>query len=834
MTEITDIKKEFLSTFQSKVLQGRRLLSNANHTWADKLFNDLFYEIERTEWLDAQKKQQLVMIIVNTWHLYINSLVKRDDSGMEFDHIRYLDAYNRFFTFLSKLDDFYHFRIFFTNLLKSFLEMEDISQAGISKFINSFCRKLHEREEFLDLIELQILLMYLRKSVLPTNLFLFSMEYLNEIVAKLIPDMRGLFLAVFLENISIKYNLTNASNFTSDVNKILLNRLPNDLKTEFGKLGRISINQRTFPTVLNEITELIYYLNNIGEESWIITIIRYIYSKLEEFQSFPDAINYIRQFIDFSIDRNKFNVTYSIYDFMEDLFIIKSDLGYSNILVELWVEACKKFIGVREKEFLLQTLTKLSTNLKIPRTNAQIIHFFHSSNFLWKFKSLFYSIEKRDFWRMLFYRCLFIEGDIDLAIKIKPYLDKNLQPLLNNLAQLKEEAVSLKDQLYSFEDSDDSNGMLEVRSLKELILHINREGLISYRMRTSENQIREGRINSEYWNDSILLEIYEDLFSLGSNKKYHFSFKELGKIIFHFLPERVKYLLSLNNDFENIKIPDIYLVSENMTIPLELACVNNQYMFQFPISYQIGRLTIDGISFEKKNRLGHSSEKKNVLIIESINSNHPTRWDEKKQAKELIFPFLGGKRELEHISTFFNALDEINSFTILSDNTASRDMILSEISQGKHDIIHIIGNIFYSKASPKDSYFLTPDDKIIKCEDISKAIKKSNNTPFLFLNTQIYNTNGKLVENNRHYFGDIFSEFEIDAIIGAMVKNYPIFNNHVRQLIEEFYLNFLKKESQGSAFKKAITKYYKEGIIDFTIGSLITSFTLFGAPWNEL
>ncbi|MFX0047877.1 MAG: hypothetical protein ACFE8G_06860, partial [Candidatus Hermodarchaeota archaeon] len=59
-------KNDFLIDFQQKVIQGRKLLQSANHLWADRLLTDLYFEIEKTNWLDIQKKHQLIMIISNS------------------------------------------------------------------------------------------------------------------------------------------------------------------------------------------------------------------------------------------------------------------------------------------------------------------------------------------------------------------------------------------------------------------------------------------------------------------------------------------------------------------------------------------------------------------------------------------------------------------------------------------------------------------------------------------------------------------------------------------------------------------------------------------------
>ena len=165
MSVSSEIKDQFLKDFQNRILQGRKLLQSSNHRWGDKLFTDLFFEIEKTDWLTPQKKRQLIMIISNSWWIYLNSLTSRKEGKV--DIIRYIDAYNRFFSFLNATSEFDLFTNFFNTLLKKIIQSSDFSINGISKFINSFCEKVKMRDDKILLVELQLLLMYLRKSVLP-------------------------------------------------------------------------------------------------------------------------------------------------------------------------------------------------------------------------------------------------------------------------------------------------------------------------------------------------------------------------------------------------------------------------------------------------------------------------------------------------------------------------------------------------------------------------------------------------------------------------------------------------------------------------------------------
>jgi len=854
-------KNDFLKDFQQKIIQGRKLLHLANHLWADRLLTDLYFEIEKTEWLNIQKKHQLIMIISNSWWIYINSLIHRTEKGVDIDFIRYIDAYKRFFSFLSKLDDFYLLNNFATTLLKSFIKMDSLSQTGITKFINSFCVKVSEREEYIKLIELQMVLMFLRKSVIPQEFFHLSMEVLGRTIYKLEPSKRALFLYVFIENVNMHYQLMEISeDFVKEMNRILVNRIPGYLKNEFSNVGKITINERNFKTILGDLEELIYYLNNIGEYNWIIILIKNLYSKIHAYQSYGDAVTYIRKFIDFAITRNRFEIAFDIYDFLEDLFLYQTDLGYDNILIELWVEACKKFVDMKEKKYLLQSLEKLSTHLKIPQTNAQLYHFFYTCNYLWQFKSLFFSLEQKDFWRMMFYRALYEEKDFNLAQKIIPYLDKNLVSMINNPLLLHNDTKDLEREIYSFgEDDSIFTGFEEGFVIKQIIFRINTEGLISVRMISHENKIVEGKIDNEYWNDAQIIDLYNDIFSDNPVKTYNFTVNEFGRLLYIFLPKKIRIFLE---QFEikslNI-IPEIYFILDEMTIPFELVYDNNFFLLKYSIGYIIGEPPLGGVTFGYKpeGQRGELTEqnKFNILIIECTNSSNPIRWNEEVKVKELIFPFEAGINEFNYITEFFNNREEVGQITILVGLDSSRDKILSNIESGSNHIIHFVGNIFYSKWNPRDSFFLTNDNEIVTFNDINNSIQSTQSKlqPFLFFNSQIYDIQGKKLRNVLRTFGEIVENFDYDRIIGIMSRTYPIFNTETNEIIANFYSNLFNHHSQGVSLLKArqvcmankMTKLVEQKFkdlsaeegtksIDLESSLAISSYMLFGKPWKKL
>ncbi|MFX1389787.1 MAG: hypothetical protein ACFE9Z_06990 [Promethearchaeota archaeon] len=858
MTVSVDIKQEFLNNFQNKIIIARKLLYVGNHKWASKLLDNLSFDIEKSDWLDIQKKHQLLMIISNSWWMYLNSLVKKKDGKNETDLIRYIDAYKRFFSFLSNLDDLYSFYNFGTNLLKNFIKMENLSQTGITKFINSFSAKLHEKEVFQKLFELQILQTFLRKSVVPSEYFNLSMERIGKTIFKLEPSKRPLFIYIILENVCLKYMLIdNSSDFVREINKILVNRLPGYLKNEFSSVSRISINERSFDTILIDLEEIIHYLNDIGEFSWIIIFIRNIFSKIQEYKSFGEAVTYIRHFIDFAIDRNRFEIAFEIYDFLEDLLILQADLGYDNILIELWVEACKKFVDMKEKKYLLQSLEKLNNHLKFPETSSQIFHYFYTCNILWQFKSMFFSLEQREFWRMMFYRALFEEKNFTLSEKIIPYLDKDFNRFLTNLAELYNEVEPSRQNIYSFNDKDfNLTSFPKDLSVKHIILRINYNGKISYRIVSIDDLVIEGVIINEFWNDIQIMEIYNELFYESETRKYNFSLNDFGELLYIFLPKAIRDIFKTFKVESLNFIPQIYFILDNMTIPFDLIYDNNFFLLKYTSGYKIGEIPLSGIYSDSDSTSKETkTQRYNILVVESINSSYPLKWNDKIKKKELIFPFQSGAEEVNYIINFFNNLPEVNQMSALLGSNSTKEKIVSNLSSKIYHIIVFIGNIFYSKWSPKNSFFLTNDNQILTFYDINKLISQGNPEihPLIIFNSQVYDIEGKKLRNTLRTFGEIVAQFDYDKITGIISKNYPIFNDETKQIISNFFINLFKNNSQGISLLKArqqciankMEKIVEEQVrnittesgtthIDLRSSLAISSYLLFGKPWKKI
>ncbi|MHA1106795.1 MAG: hypothetical protein ACTSPN_13950 [Promethearchaeota archaeon] len=463
-------------------------------------------------------------------------------------------------------------------------------------------------------------------------------------------------------------------------------------------------------------------------------------------------------------------------------------------------------------------------------------------------------MEQRDFWRMMFYRVLFEEQDFELAGKIISYLDKELQVIIPFPKLLYTEVQSFVNDIYSFEDERYSPKTLEENfEIKQMILRIDGNGSISYRMISLQDQIIEGKIFNEYWNDAQIIELFNDAFSSNTEKRYNFTLMEIGKLSYNFLPRTIR------NFFKQFQIralkvvPEIYLILENMTIPFELIYDNNFFLLKYSIGYIIGEPPLGGVSFDYHADTSIEvtpHDDISVLIVDCTNSSSPLKWNESIKNKELIFPFLAGAEELNYITNFFNSRDEIKEIVVLSGQYSTRNHILSQLA-GNHTIIHFVGNIFFSKLNPYKSFFLANDNEIVTFYEINSALKSQNGNiyPFLFFNSQLFDVKGKKIRNVLKRFGDIMKEFDHNYTTGIIARSMPIFDEETQEISSNFYANLLKHSSQGVALLKArqecmskkMTLVIEEELIDLKEdeGSVntdlrnsqaISSFIIYGKP----
>ncbi|MHA2290397.1 MAG: hypothetical protein ACXABG_16545, partial [Promethearchaeota archaeon] len=135
---------------------------------------------------------------------------------------------------------------------------------------------------------------------------------------------------------------------------------------------------------------------------------------------------------------------------------------------------------------------------------------------------------------------------------------------------------------------------------------------------------------------------------------------------------------------------------------------------------------------------------------------------------------------------------------------------------------------------------------------ISNSIQ-SRIQPFLFFNSQIYDTQGNKLKNVLRTFGEIVENFDYERIIGIMSRNYPIFDSETNEIIANFYTNLFNRYSQGVSLLKArqacmankMTKLVEQKFkdlsaeegtksIDLESSLAMSSYMLFGKPWKKL
>jgi hypothetical protein len=268
-----------------------------------------------------------------------------------------------------------------------------------------------------------------------------------------------------------------------------------------------------------------------------------------------------------------------------------------------------------------------------------------------------------------------------------------------------------------------------------------------------------------------------------------------------------------------------------MTMPFDFIYDNKFFMLKYSCGYKIGEPSLSEI-FHDLNLLEEPSiiqnNQYNILIIESINSGGPFKWDEQLKKNILLFPFPEGTEEVNYITNFFNNRPEVNEITILSGLNSTRESIIQKISQGTSQVIHLIGNLFYSKLHPKNSFIITNDNSLITLNEIKRAIdlNQSGIEPFIVFDVQFFDTKGLILKNVLKIVGEIVNQFNYNKIAGIACKIYPIFNADTRELISNFYHHLFKRRNQGEALLGARQSCRS--------GLALSSILLFGKPWKKL
>ncbi|MHA1803012.1 MAG: CHAT domain-containing protein [Promethearchaeota archaeon] len=855
--------KEFLIQFQNKIALARNLLKNANHHWADKVLNDLYAEIMKNEQIDAQKQFKLIMLISNSWLTYIKSLKYRKDLSIEPNAtILYIDAIKRYFSFLIKLDDFYLLYSHFTDLLKEILKIEVIPEEAISKFIDSFSYFVRQKGDFLKLLELQILLIFLRKTFVPTELFTTSMKELNKIMKKIEPSKRAVFLHVLLENIDIKYGLSKDAEFIKEISTILLTRIPHELKSIFGNLPRIVINERTFPTLLPDLEELIIYLSDIGENFWITSILKNLYNKIYKYQTFMEAINYLNKFIKFFMKRNQFEIVHDLYNFLEEVYSFQSNVSYDKSLIELWAEAATNFLTMKEKKFLFQSFEKLIYHLKIPQTEEELYHYFYTHNYLWRLKSAFLSGEEREFWNMIFYRALFEEKKISFAQKIIPFLDPEIHPLLKDLNKLSAKGELFKTKIYVFEDAFPSENTFYDPNfiLQKLIIQLSPSQSITCKMGSQNNEIKIITLENEFWNPTKLNAISGHLFESKEVVKENLTLKDTGTLLYLSLPRFIREYFS---QFEISTLnftPQLVFLTDELSIPFTLIYDKQFLMLNCSITHYSPNLNLNGINFPTddsfQKAVGGTSEKNiKALVVELTNSKGPFKWNDDLNKKETLYPFPHGLERMEKLRQFFTSSTTLTSKELLVRESATHENILKLLKEKNFNIIHIIGNLIYFPSIPLESYLITSENETLKLKEIFSLISKDHDLtaqPLIFFDLQFFNEHKERILNPIPIISNIISSLQLNNLTGIVFRTNSTDDEISDKITFSFYDNLLNGQDIGTAMLNARKQFISEDMINAIerklllirkmaqnapsqeILKIFPYFLIFGLPWNRL
>ncbi|TFF98233.1 MAG: hypothetical protein EU547_02105 [Promethearchaeota archaeon] len=849
-------RNRFFIDFQKRLEQGKLLLEKNSHDWATRLFSDLYFRVESIVWLSKKRKEELILKITYIWKNYISILSSKED----YDFITIIDGYNRFLTYLLTVQDYTIFKEYTNKFLKLLLSRSNFSIPGIIKFINSITPTFMEQNNWIEIIELQILAIFLAKDFSKIKYLTRSKNYLEDLIRKIAPSDRKLFFYSLLENIHRKFNISKG---LAEFNQALITKL---IRKEIKLLGEnvkslkdIKVNKENYKSINEKLHTLYLYLINIGEQKWSVAIIKTVFYNSEKYETHKDAISKFYRSINQFKDRGMFDNIYELFIFLEERMISESNTKYNEGIIEIWVKACNIFSTRDEKKLLFITIERLQKYLVIPEKNSNIVHYFHTHNFLWQFKSQYLSFNEKEFWNMIFYRALFQQDDASLAKKIIPLLEENLHPYLKDFDSIIEEKEKYKAKIYQLAQIDKIPSDFKDFKIANIIIKISTKGEFSYRIHYSNRNIYENTLKKEYWNSKYLMTIYKNLFSTPSEQKYGFNLKEFGKLLFLSLPKPLRdYFIQFS---QQILKPQICFVFDEVKVPFEFLYDEGGFIFlNYSLGYCIGRPSVMGSRFlteQEPGSLDKPKEGSNIILIDCINALAPKKWNEQKSKKESLFHFSAGPNQLRFAKELFENNEKINEFIGLTGSDSSKEKIIQNISKGNNHIIYFVGNLIFLESHPAYSYFITNDEKILNIKELIELleIKPNNIKPLIFLDVRILDRHGLLQKNALDYISKILKNISATNLKGILIRITPDFNKETKTIISEFFKSLLNNNNLGISLFKArkefakkhfpelikteessSTKLKKNGEKETEFKKILPALNilLFGEPWNKL
>ncbi len=843
---MSDIELENITGFHKKVARIQNLLEDLNHFWAKEICNQIFKEIE-TRIDPISERLNMYNILINIWESHIKILV----SDLYNNWPLIYDAYNFIFEILSFLNDSNRISEIGIRLVKIFYKIKFTENTNNAKILESLALLTYNSENFQKSLELFFLAFILNNDFFQTPSGDECLKNFNALLLKLSAEHRDVLLNAFLLEIYDNFFDDNSIKFQEFAESLFRISFQNFEFILHKSLQNISQNPINFQENMSLLEETIYSLQMIKEEKWAFSIVKIYCNLLNKQQKNQELENFLYLFISKSNKHGEYQTSLNTYFYLDE--ITKSNSSEFQIRnIKIWAEAAKNFRKLTDKSYFVVAIKKFRELLKIPDNPRNFQDYTYAFNEYYRLIRGRMNIDEEEFWLVAFHRSVFEEGFKDIAELSVKHLNIKQLPSFDSLIDNEiQKTIEMKNQQNKSNDPIDIGGMVPSKIIIKLRIPANNNiKMYSELFYTSGFSKPELVKIDEIWKEPQLIRLYMQLpFNnpVMENPQYsQISQVQFGKLAYLFLPQDLRLFFSQLNLGKD-RVPEFFIIMDEPSYPFEMIHDEKSPLgtkFAFGYRFDEPKLSPEKIVIQDQPE-DIVNLKYMILAIGDLNAEYPKIWDENEKKYCPLFPFPESIKQLNFLESKINNLQPlVEKSKFLNSKSGTYKNIEKEITSGLYNIIYITSNLFYIEENPLQSYFITPDDKIINLKDILEMLsfaQKHNEVqgipffkPLLIFDAQIIDKSGKIISRSFNQLSNISKLIGSKNIIGILARISIEFDEILDLFLGEFINRLFLRESIGSALLNAHKQLYEIVKSIDSMHLMETHYVFYGDPFNFL
>ncbi len=814
-----------IDNYSSLISRLETLLSKNKQFWAVELSNKIYLTSQIEEITDSERFL-LYTNIVEIWEEYILYLSLDFEENWPFIY----NAFIHLFDILVLIEDYSRLIKNGLDLVKILINLDFASDEEIADYIDSLAVFSARGKNYEQTTELIFLSNFFRGRYLQNEYFDRTLNIFYTFLKKIAFEQRiilinNIFGKIYTQFLKNKMKYRDFIESFEHVYKFSIESIFYDCILH---LNDISHNSHDSPKQLELLHSTIFSLQIIKGNSWAYRIVDNYCEELKSI-NINKAIKFLKNFMEICYKQGEYNIAFVACSNLSSLLPKRGTFQLNQI--RLWAEWTLKFRNLSNKRYFIMSVKKFKALLDIPVKKKYFIDFCYAKNEYYRIIRGYLNSSEQDFWYAALHRSIFEEGFEKITEfcinKLQISNEKEIISLINEkvnytITQKKEKKDSSK--------QVDIGGMIPKKIIiKMRIPYQSPLKIYSEIYYTSGFSKFTNFTTKESWDEPNLNHLYRQLPIIGkggnmlniidNSTSNNLNQQLFGKLAYLFLPKSIRdYFDGLNLRSEHT--PELLIIIDRPYFPFEMIHDDSSPLgAKFAIGYRFREPALSSFKQNFSNELDHSILKFTLLSIGDLNQQTPEIWDENTKKYYPIHQFKEGSDQRLFMEQKMNNMNSlVDRFSSIKENYCTKEIIEKELSTGSYNIIHFSSNLFYLEENPKESFFLTSDNKIISFQDIVEMLsyaKQRNELqgipyfrPLIIFDGRIIGKNNIILSRFFEEIYNITKNISSKLILGILSRISNEFNDILKLFLGEFINLLLLNESIGASLLKAYNNLF--------------------------